>query len=191
MKFTTMDKEIHTKPTIDEMFAAYERQREAVDELAARLDKRGPLRPRRFTRRSRRMVVNIVLAVVSLAAFGGCGFGLAAFGGCGFGLAAFGGDQIDKASFVLAAVVSALCFVACTVLAVRNSRIRPLPMAEMYKRAEREETLNTVVHRVSVSGIVIAFFLMVVPVYGAKTYFGQDDRAIAESKVDSMFAERI
>ena len=49
-----MDKEIHTKPTIDEMFAAYERQREAVDELAARLDKRGPLRPRRFTRRSRR-----------------------------------------------------------------------------------------------------------------------------------------
>lgn len=176
-----MDKEIHTKPTIDEMFAAYERQREAVDELAARLDKRGPLRPRRFTRRSRRMVVNIVLAVVSLAAFGGCGFGLAAFGG----------DQIDKASFVLAAVVSALCFVACTVLAVRNSRIRPLPMAEMYKRAEREETLNTVVHRVSVSGIVIALFLMVVPVYGAKTYFGQDDRAIAESKVDSMFAERI
>lgn len=173
-----MDKERNTRPTVDEMFAAYERQQEAVEELAARIESRGGLRLRRYTRR---MVTNIVLSVVSLAAFGGCLVGLAAFGG----------DGIDRMSFVLAAVVSAVCFVACTVLAVRNRRIRPLPMAEVYRRVERQEALNMVIHRLSVTGVAMALFLLVMPVYASRSYYGQHDRTSEVEKIDCMFKTRM
>lgn len=181
MKIKTMDKERNTRPTVDEMFAAYERQQEAVEELAARIESRGGLRLRRYTRRQRRMVTNIVLSVVSLAAFGGCLVGLAAFGG----------DGIDRMSFVLAAVVSAVCFVACTVLAVRNRRIRLLPMAEVYRRVERQEALDMVIHRLSVTGVAMALFLLVMPVYASRSYYGQHDRTSEVEKIDCMFKTRM
>lgn len=166
------------RPTVDEMFEAYERERQVISQMTI------PPTDRclhRFTRRRRRMVCDLVLVVVSLVAF---------VLGC-YLLVTIDGDTGDRVACLIAVLLTVGCLVASLTLCVQHHR-HPLYAMEMNEAGSHfacQSQRRKAFHWLGLSGLVALMFLLLVPIYSGRSFCGDGQRALVLANIESLLSK--